>query len=110
MRFGKPGVIQRHRVIYFSGLSRVTGHLTRQWSNAEKRQWPGLWTRRGKYTISPAGVGVTSISMPLGASKPELLLAAYQDKLAASTLGKAERKAYLAELKAGLQGYTYLED
>ncbi|MFO1430853.1 MAG: biosynthetic arginine decarboxylase [Candidatus Competibacteraceae bacterium] len=42
--------------------------------------------------------------------EPELLLAAYQDKLAASTLGKAERKAYLAELKAGLQGYTYLED
>ena len=42
--------------------------------------------------------------------EPELLLAAYQDKLAASTLGKAERKAYLAELKADLQGYTYLED
>ncbi len=42
--------------------------------------------------------------------EPETLLAAYRDKLAAAGLGEDERNACLAELEAGLRGYTYLED
>ena len=42
--------------------------------------------------------------------EPEILLAAYRDKLATTRLSEAERSAYLAELEAGLRGYTYLED
>lgn len=42
--------------------------------------------------------------------EPEILLAAYRDKIARAELGKARREAFLAELEAGLQGYTYLED
>jgi arginine decarboxylase len=42
---------------------------------------------------------------------PEELLAAYHAKVdAAAELTAAQRKSYLGELKAGLEGYTYLED
>ncbi|MDH5301111.1 MAG: biosynthetic arginine decarboxylase [Gammaproteobacteria bacterium] len=40
----------------------------------------------------------------------ETLLQAYRDKLAAVELDAATRAQYLAELEAGLTGYTYLED
>jgi arginine decarboxylase len=40
--------------------------------------------------------------------EPEQLKRAYRDKLAASTIPEAERAALLAELEAGLSGYTYL--
>jgi arginine decarboxylase len=42
--------------------------------------------------------------------EPQELLAAYREKIAAATLSDAERAPLLAELEAGLQGYTYLED
>jgi arginine decarboxylase len=42
--------------------------------------------------------------------EPEALLAAYRDKLATARLSEMERTAYLAELEAGLQGSTYLEE
>lgn len=42
--------------------------------------------------------------------EPETLLAAYREKLAAADLTEAEHSRYLAELEAGLRGYTYLED
>lgn len=42
---------------------------------------------------------------------PEQILAAYREKTEqASWLSAAERQAYLRELAAGLDGYTYLED
>lgn len=40
--------------------------------------------------------------------EPEDLLAAYERKLAATTLSADDQQAYFAELKAGLMGYTYL--
>lgn len=42
--------------------------------------------------------------------QPSALMAAYHDKFAASSLDDASRKQLLAELSAGLEGYTYLED
>ena len=42
--------------------------------------------------------------------EPESLLAAYRDKIAAASLSETQRNAYLADLEAGLRGYTYLED
>ncbi len=39
---------------------------------------------------------------------PEELMQAYRHKLATSTLAPAERDTLLAELEAGLSGYTYL--
>ncbi len=42
---------------------------------------------------------------------PEALLAAYHEKIdRAGGLAKEQRARFLAELKAGLDGYTYLED
>jgi len=44
--------------------------------------------------------------------EPEALLAAYRDKIEAAdldALDAARRTAYLAELAAGLSGFTYLE-
>lgn len=42
---------------------------------------------------------------------PDELLAGYRAKVdAASDLSTAQREQYLGELKAGLEGYTYLED
>ncbi|HRD66064.1 MAG TPA: biosynthetic arginine decarboxylase [Candidatus Competibacter sp.] len=41
--------------------------------------------------------------------EPEALLAAYRDKIEAADLDAARRTAYLAELAAGLSGFTYLE-
>ncbi|MHB8455481.1 MAG: biosynthetic arginine decarboxylase [Acidiferrobacterales bacterium] len=42
---------------------------------------------------------------------PEDLVAAYREKIdAAEWLDAAERSAFLAEIRAGLEGYTYLED
>ena len=34
----------------------------------------------------------------------------YQNRLAASSLSQALQQSYLAELEAGLSGYTYFED
>ena len=42
--------------------------------------------------------------------EPEILLVAYQDKIATADLSEAQRNSYLAVLEAGLEGYTYLED
>ncbi len=42
--------------------------------------------------------------------EPETLLATYREKITRADLGKTRRDAFLAELEAGLQGYTYLED
>ena len=42
--------------------------------------------------------------------EPERLLASYREQLAASRLREAQRARCLAELRAGLDGYTYLED
>jgi arginine decarboxylase len=41
--------------------------------------------------------------------EPEALRAAYREKIAASDLDADRRTAWLAELEAGLEGYTYLE-
>lgn len=41
---------------------------------------------------------------------PEELLASYRRKIDAAELDSAQRKVYLEELEAGLQGYTYLEE
>ncbi len=41
--------------------------------------------------------------------EPEALLAAYREKIEAAELDHDRRTAYLAELAAGLNGYTYLE-
>jgi len=41
--------------------------------------------------------------------EPERLLASYRHKVAEANLNKAEASSYLAELTAGLQGYTYLK-
>jgi arginine decarboxylase len=40
----------------------------------------------------------------------EDLLAAYRRRIDATSLEPAQREAYIAELEAGLRGYTYLED
>jgi arginine decarboxylase len=42
--------------------------------------------------------------------EPETLMAAYRQKVAATTLPAEIQQAYLAELEDGLQGYTYLEE
>ncbi|MDN6319417.1 MAG: biosynthetic arginine decarboxylase [Marinobacter sp.] len=42
--------------------------------------------------------------------EPKALLAAYQDKFAASNLSEQAQAPLLEELAAGLEGYTYLED
>ncbi len=42
--------------------------------------------------------------------EPEVLLAAYQRKFSNSGLPQQQQTALLAELAAGLEGYTYLED
>ncbi len=42
--------------------------------------------------------------------EPQELLAAYEEKIAAAQLTSAEAEQYLNELKAGLSGYTYLEE
>lgn len=42
--------------------------------------------------------------------EPEVLQAAYQEKIAGADLGADQRRAYLEVLERGLQGYTYLED
>ena len=41
--------------------------------------------------------------------EPEALRAAYRDRIAAAGLDPDQRTAYLRELEAGLDGYTYLE-
>jgi len=41
--------------------------------------------------------------------EPEVLLAAYREKIATADLDPERRTAYLAELAEGLEGYTYLE-
>ncbi|HHW78708.1 MAG TPA: hypothetical protein GX399_17015, partial [Xanthomonadaceae bacterium] len=41
--------------------------------------------------------------------EPEALRAAYREKIAAAALEPGLRTAWLAELEAGLDGYTYLE-
>lgn len=40
---------------------------------------------------------------------PAALRTAYQEKIAAAELDPDRKAAWLAELEAGLQGYTYLE-
>jgi arginine decarboxylase len=42
--------------------------------------------------------------------EPDNLLRAYQDKFAASNLDQPTQSRLLGELKAGLEGYTYLEE
>jgi arginine decarboxylase len=42
--------------------------------------------------------------------EPEVLQAAYQEKIACADLSADQRRAYLEVLERGLQGYTYLED
>lgn len=42
--------------------------------------------------------------------EPQALLAVYADKINAAELNSAEAEQYLDELKAGLNGYTYLEE
>ncbi|MFO7529113.1 MAG: biosynthetic arginine decarboxylase [Marinobacter sp.] len=42
--------------------------------------------------------------------EPEQLLEAYRRKFSASELPESQQKALLAELAAGLEGYTYLEE
>src|SRR5690554_12421 len=42
--------------------------------------------------------------------EPDNLLRAYQDKFAASNLDQSTQDRLLGELKAGLEGYTYLEE
>ena len=42
--------------------------------------------------------------------EPEQLLEAYRRKFSASDLSESRQKALLAELAAGLEGYTYLEE
>ncbi|AZZ94823.1 biosynthetic arginine decarboxylase [Hahella sp. KA22] len=42
--------------------------------------------------------------------EPEQLLRAFEDKMAASDLQEQQKQDYLQELKAGLTGYTYLEE
>ncbi|MDX1654611.1 MAG: biosynthetic arginine decarboxylase [Candidatus Competibacteraceae bacterium] len=42
--------------------------------------------------------------------EPETLLEAYRGKIGTARLAQGEREAFLADLEAGLRGYTYLED
>ncbi|HXH04796.1 MAG TPA: biosynthetic arginine decarboxylase, partial [Candidatus Competibacteraceae bacterium] len=42
--------------------------------------------------------------------EPETLCAAYRERIAAAALSGAQREQFLAELEAGLRGYSYLED
>jgi arginine decarboxylase len=41
--------------------------------------------------------------------EPEAMLNAYRQKIATVDLSDTQRNTYLAELEAGLKGYTYLE-
>jgi arginine decarboxylase len=69
-------------------------------------------TEDGGYRLTQARHGDTVDSvLRFVHFAPEELLAAYHAKVdAAAELTAAQRKSYLGELKAGLEGYTYLED
>ena len=66
----------------------------------------------GSYALSQVKRGDTVDSvLRFVQFKPQDLLAAYRCKVAAATwLDAVAREAYLKELAAGLNGYTYLED
>ncbi len=69
-------------------------------------------TEDGGYRLTEARRGDTADSVLRYVHfDPEDLLAAYREKIeAAEWLDTARRDAYLAEIHAGLGGYTYLED
>ncbi len=69
-------------------------------------------TNDGGYRLTEARRGDTADSVLRYVHfDPENLLAAYRDKIgAADWLDATQRGAYLAEIRDGLEGYTYLED
>ncbi|KAA1172409.1 biosynthetic arginine decarboxylase [Marinobacter salinexigens] len=68
-------------------------------------------TDNGSYTISPPVVGDTvSKVLRYVNFEPEALLDAYCRKFAQSGLPETLQSELLAELAAGLEGYTYLEE
>ncbi len=68
-------------------------------------------TENGAYRLleKRRGDNVSDVLNYVHFERDELILA-YERKLKASTLTPIERERYLAELTAGLNGYTYLED
>ncbi len=65
----------------------------------------------GGYQVSEAILGDTVAKVLKYVNfEPDRLLAAYRGKFAASSLPAAQKEALLAELAAGLDGYTYLEE
>jgi arginine decarboxylase len=66
---------------------------------------------QGKYDIGTPITGDTVAKVLRYVNfEPDNLLRAYQDKFAASDLNEPTQARLLAELKAGLEGYTYLEE
>ncbi|RBP26038.1 arginine decarboxylase [Marinobacter pelagius] len=66
---------------------------------------------RGGYVIGDPITGDTVAKVLRYVNfEPEQLLAAYRRKFSASDLSESQQKALLAELAAGLEGYTYLEE
>lgn len=66
---------------------------------------------RGEYDIGKPITGDTVAKVLRYVNfEPENLIKSYQDKFAASNLDKPTQARLLDELKAGLEGYTYLEE
>jgi arginine decarboxylase len=66
---------------------------------------------RGEYDIGKPITGDTVAKVLRYVNfEPENLIKSYQDKFAASNLDKPTQDRLLDELKAGLEGYTYLEE
>jgi arginine decarboxylase len=66
---------------------------------------------QGHYDVSEAIEGDTVARVLRYVNfEPDNLLSAYERKFAASGLPQATREALLEELRAGLEGYTYLEE
>ena len=68
-------------------------------------------TAEGGYEISAPITGDTVAKVLRYVNfEPDALVEAYRRKFAASTLAPETQSALLAELAAGLDGYTYLEE